>query len=232
MRYYTYLNEKKIPIPNEKNYHPRLVTRMINDNLYEILSQNNIFKLCVKNEKNILYRGAKRDIYHYDLLQRYKDRKPKDMPKNLHDLFDYEFNKKFGWKARSEGVFVTSALNHAVFYGKAYVFIPKTNTFRFIYSRSIKDLYSEASGEDYDFLDEIDVCVLNDDKNMIDYLISQDFYSGKLPTKNEVIDKIMKSYKNNNIQNAIVSRNEIMFDCDEYFMFETSVFKQILKDFK
>ena len=151
------------------------------------------------------------------------------MPKHLHDLFDYEFNKKFGWKARSEGVFITNNRKDTLVYGNPYIFIPQ-HPFRFLYSTEIKDLYSDVSGENSIFLDFLEVAILNDDDEMID-ILSQDYNDKDIKTKQEIINNIMNTYKNNNIKLAIDYKHEIMFDCNEYYLFEESVFKQILKDF-
>lgn len=68
------------------------------------------------------------------------DRKPRDMPKDLHNLLDKTFLEMFGWKARSEGVFVTSG---ATWEGeKDSLFFP-IGKFKYIWSPRINDLYME-----------------------------------------------------------------------------------------
>jgi hypothetical protein len=229
MKYYRYLKEASI---NKDRFHPKLINRMENEKLYDILEKNDIFQLYRKSDKNFLYRGVKADIYHYEKRSRRKDRQPKDMPKHLHDLLDYEFNRRFGWKARSEGVFVVPNQTMARGYGTPYIFIP-LGKYRFLYSDEISDLFSEATGDDAIFLDAIEVAVLNDDTDMIGYLSEEGYDLNNVPSERDVIDKMMKTYTNKNINNAInLYKHEIMFDCNEYLLFESSVIKQIIEDFK
>ena len=230
MRYYNYLNERRVVVPSLKHFDPRTITRMERDEVYEWLSTSDIFKLYQKNTNNILYRGVKRDIYHYSIEKRRKDRKPKDMPSELHRWFDNEFQKQFGWKARSEGVFVIANERTAQGYGRPYIFIPK-GKYRFLYSKEIKDLWAEATGDDNIYIDPVEVAVLNDDSDTLDMFIDEYGY-GSPPSVHQVLDKIVNSYTNKNIQLGMEYKHEIMFDCDEYFLFEKSVFEQILKDFK
>ena len=60
------------------------------------------------------------------------DREPKDSSRKLHDMFDAYFLKKFGWKARSEGVFVWPVKNVNAFESNLWnVFYP-IGDFKFI----------------------------------------------------------------------------------------------------
>jgi hypothetical protein len=62
------------------------------------------------------------------------------MPDELHDYLDEQFKKKFGWKARSEGVFCVRSKQIAYNYGNPYSVFPIGN-YKYIYSNKIHDLY-------------------------------------------------------------------------------------------
>lgn len=76
-----------------------------------------------------------------------KNRYPKDMPEELHDLLDNEFYNKFKWRPRSEGVFTTSKKVTAERYGsRITIFIP-VGEYEYVYNTNISDLYSEVGVE-------------------------------------------------------------------------------------
>jgi hypothetical protein len=51
-----------------------------------------------------------------------KDRRPLDTPPHVHDTLDKAFQKKFGWRPRSTGVFCSTEYTDAIIYGRAYMF--------------------------------------------------------------------------------------------------------------
>jgi hypothetical protein len=80
------------------------------------------------------------------------------MPPGLHNKFDEEFANKFGWHARSEGVFTTTSRRTAATYGRAYIFFP-TGHYEYIWSDEVDDLYTTVDGENllnYDVEDYYD----------------------------------------------------------------------------
>ena len=92
------------------------------------------------------YRGINKSIT--EITPR-KDRIPVDMPEELHYELDKLFKVKFGWPARSEGVFVISNKSTAMAYGTDIaIFIP-VGKYKYLYNPDIKDLFSEV-GEDAD----------------------------------------------------------------------------------
>lgn len=70
------------------------------------------------------------------------DRKPKDSSLVSHKIMDNIFKKKYGWKARSEGVFVTGdrSITHA--YGITYIYFP-IGKYKYLWSPNIHDLGTE-----------------------------------------------------------------------------------------
>ena len=68
------------------------------------------------------------------------DRKPADTSPEFHNAFDQAFKEKFGWKARSEGVFTYPVKDIKNCFQGQYIFYPIGN-FKFIYSPVIDDLF-------------------------------------------------------------------------------------------
>lgn len=70
-----------------------------------------------------------------------KNRRPKDSPIELHEIFDRFFKNNFGVKARSEGMFVSRSSYLAEDYGTPYWVFPIGNKYKFIWSDQVEDLY-------------------------------------------------------------------------------------------
>ncbi len=68
-----------------------------------------------------------------------KDRAPLDMSRYHHNALDDLFNKKYGWKARSNSIFVTGRAAFAAGYGAVYMIFP-IDRYKTIYNPNIKDL--------------------------------------------------------------------------------------------
>ncbi len=119
-----------------------------------------------------------------------KDRYPKHTNPTDHDLLDKEFQKKFGWKARSEGVFVTSSKTSASSYGKPYICIP-ADGFKYIWSNEIDDLYIYISD------------------------IYSHWYRADVGYSN-----IVNKYTDQSLKDALNRRagNEVMFKCKYYYL--------------
>ena len=85
----------------------------------------------------LFYRGAQKSLGTdeiEDFQSRYtlwvgtasprKDRTPRDTPQFVHDYIDDWFNDKYGFKARSQGLFVVGDANDAQGYGVVAVILP------------------------------------------------------------------------------------------------------------
>lgn len=70
------------------------------------------------------------------------DRRPKDTPELYHNIADNIFFDKFGWKARSKGVFVISDYGTAKSYNRPHIFLP-VNGYKYLWSNKYRDLYSD-----------------------------------------------------------------------------------------
>ncbi len=160
----------------------------------------------------VLYRGSKSHSAS-SIIKVYprNDRRPLDMPIYISNALDDEFYQMFDWKPRSEGVFCTSDYNVASSYSNnydrmAYVFFPK-NGFKFLWSTDFEDLFSDVfdcNNDDYKTFDDD-----NDDEDEEDY----DYRGWEWD-----YEKIVSTYTDKNIGNAIRSRNEMAFKCDWYYL--------------
>ena len=103
-----------------------------------------------------------------------KNRKPSDMDIGDQQQFDRAFMKIFGWKPRSQGLFVTGSRSQTEYYGLAYQIFP-IGKFKFIYSLEVDDLYEELDSDFSHYSDEIEDNLL---KFISDYYTDQDLVKG------------------------------------------------------
>ena len=180
------------------------------------VKNNDIFELYQSNPRyRYIYRGVDKNIKTYQIFTRRKNRIPRDMDDNYHDLFNVKFQQKFGWKARSEGIFTTSNFKNAEGYGHVYIFIPENN-YSFIWSNRIIDLWTEFSSYNRlygSYLSKRETEILN----------MNDINSKEVK---EIIDRLLKTYTDTNIKNAIISGHEIMFNCNAYMLINLKYFEQ------
>lgn len=178
--------------------------RYINDTEYNNIIVKELNKNCseyiniAKKGTEILYRGTRRTILNYEKFVPRTDRKPTDTPRKTHKILDELFYKNFGWKPRSEGVFATSTWHVADSVGTAYWFFP-VNGFKFIWSACISDLYIFLKNET--------------DAYFVNHGEAYDII------KNDVIP----AYTDENLFDAMESKNEIMFKCKAYYLVDNDV---------
>ena len=126
----------------------------------EIVSKecSKIIKTCI-NAGGFIYRGLRitdrlkeigENIY---MVTPRKNRKPKDTTEELHTLVDISFKKRFGWNARSEGIFCTGSIKEALDYGNTIGIIFPVDGFKYLWSHKIRDLYSDQLQNIYDEVD-------------------------------------------------------------------------------
>ena len=200
MRFNHFINEVKPP-------EPRMWAMLCDDILRDC-------KPFIKAMKGIpyqfaLWRGAKKLIDVYQISFPRADRNPTDTPRDIQNMLDKIFLKKFGWKARSQGVFGTGSKSFAAMYGKPYMVFPM-GEFKFIWSPEIKDLYTDVIEKDMRYGDW-----------------------GKLPDKgfSKIEEVIESSYTDKDWHSAIGSQNEIMIKCHSYYLvnweFEFNGYKEL-----
>lgn len=201
----------------------------LNENIDKHLEGNEVFNLTKQNL--FVYRGVRHKIKTFEVLNRRKDRRPTDMPIHLHRDFNNLFQKKFGFKLRSEGVFTSSSKGIASYYGinsimfgdtsGAYIFVP-IKPYKFYYSLLVKDLYMDIGSEG-----SINLKLLTPYES--DLIIHNEplILAPNLKKKyDEILERIVNSYTNKNLKQAIPLEHEIVFDCDKYILFNVDYFKE------
>ena len=176
-----------------------------------------------------LWRGMYRKP-DYGKFKVRKDRKPLDTPADVHERFNKIFTKNFGWPARSSGLLATGDKTVACSYGNAYQIFP-IGKFRFIWSKSVHDLYGKyvesmtkfgityiGGGKWRDITKEPKGVVKPEDLYLSDKELA--VYQNKV--FKQLDDLIKKEYNDKNLDKAINSRNEIMIDCKEYYALQKS----------
>lgn len=211
------------------------------------------------NEGVILYRGMRLDIVDYQLFERRHDRQPTDMPFHIHKILDDLFMKKFGWKARGSGVFATSSINDAKQYTNIipqpgriggfvkrdpYIFVAK-GEYDILYNPDVSDLFGYICDDNTEYMD-VDSWILKkynldfseevpnwEDDNGEKYKKMEQEYETDLIKFLENIVDGYHSYESQefDIVDAASNYNEIMFNCDEYYLFNIKYKNEISKWF-
>ena len=146
-----------------------------------------------------ILRRELRQVYDgkaYRIVPR-KDRRPKDMPKELHAVLNVEFKKRFGWNVR-DGVFTYTQGMAPTAY--CNIFVP-VGRYRYCYSPAIRDLYvsrfSIKQAWEGQWLDK--------------WIDDQDY-----------TDKGLGSFVKEMLQ-----AREVVFDCKAYYLIHGSVWERL-----
>jgi hypothetical protein len=128
-------------------------------------------------------------IEYYELTTR-TDRKPSDTPPSASKIMDDWFNREFGVRARSAGMFCFGDNRHGMGavgqYGEPYAVFP-IGDFKFVWSKDVSDLYSQT-----------DTII---ETNLEAFLEEHE-------------------YQNNKLYKAIQTKAEIMVVCSKYYAFD------------
>jgi hypothetical protein len=89
-------------------------------------------------------RGDRKDVIMIRKVR--SDRRPKDMPEYIHEIFDELFYDRFGFNARSNAIFCTGNVKQAKHYGNVYMIFP-VGKYKLVYSNNIPDLYTEIDDD-------------------------------------------------------------------------------------
>ena len=149
-----------------------------------------------KKKGKWLYRGIKKSMPPVDIVKPRKNRKPRDMPEDLHDELDYKFKEEFGWKSRSEGVFCTSNMTDAGYYGEPFIIYP-IGKFKYVWSKQISDLYMYLKRN-----------------GIIQEVLYQTPTSNKLE---QIAKDIVDLYQEHNLDDAMDEESEVSILCDSYY---------------
>jgi hypothetical protein len=168
------------------------------------------------------YRGA-RGPQIFERAVR-KDRTPKDTVYKMQIWLDDAFEKKFGWRPRSQGLFATGNFDQAQGYqDNPYIIFP-SNNYKFIWSEKIGDIYRDLQFVDYEDSDNFKVretfrrrwehlfAGVEEPEQSFDDYIEEYENSWKFKVQDAV-----EKYRNDDLRKAMVFGNEVMFGCNKYY---------------
>lgn len=200
MRFYNYINEENI---NKVREDINKLCKPYIKNLKKMASRSDNDKFLFSGRKS-----SASDVIKGKVRQ---DRRPKDMPLEVHELLDKQFQKEFGIKARSNSLFCTLRVSTAKAYGVPYYIFPIGN-YTTIWSNEVNDLFEWIK-------DDIGTSRRND----FDHLHGAIDNWKHVNNKEEILDIIedmnipAKYYTDKSyIRMKRDSDNEIMLHCKEY----------------
>lgn len=94
-------------------------------------------QVCQKH-KSFFYRGMKSSNASHGEKTVRQDRKPKDSGEGLHKIWDEVLEDVFGWKPRSQGLFVTTDMDLAGDFGREYIVFP-VGKWNYLWSKEAHD---------------------------------------------------------------------------------------------
>jgi hypothetical protein len=161
--------------------------------------------------KNPLYRGVKppgghsvsgegdADYIYKDI--RLTDRKPSDMPYDLHQFINGYFKQEYGASFRS-AMFVTGSVGTAGDYGTTYIIFP-TGEFQYLWSPEFEDLFSITGEYGYEFASNA--------------LGREAAIKATTEIKQHIADEVLSTYQTDDLLAGINARHEIMIRAKSYY---------------
>lgn len=147
MKLQKYITERKeFGLTEKENQELRQILDILEDDCKYFIRE------WQKTNLGFLYRGYGFSPRIINSIKPRRDRYSKDIPEILHEHFDEIFKAKFGWGARSEGVFCTSKESMAKSYGHSSFFFP-AGKYQYLWSPNIDDLYAKVEGGLDDYTD-------------------------------------------------------------------------------
>jgi len=172
------------------------------------------------NKGGFLYRGTNKNFKDIEKMVPRTDRLPLGTDMDVHIFLDKLFKKKFGWKVRSEGVFVNPNVYETTQYGRPYFFFP-IGKYKYVWSPDVNDLtiYIEDEMEDawaeyhdeYGYEDEWDEEPEEDE-----------------PDEEKMMKRTVDSYISKGLINN--KRNEMAFKCKSYYLVNINYEKLLEKE--
>jgi len=134
-----------------------------------------------------------------------------DSPKTITNGMNKLFKEKFGWKARTENVVFcwgTPFNSQDINYG--FLVFPVGN-YKYVWSPEVRDLYGEFVQS------SIDSSIEKEErgKQFMDF----------------IGDEISDTYINKNLKKAVVSSNEIMVNCKQYYYIRIELIERVDQEF-
>jgi len=94
----------------------------------------------MRKTKKFLWRGMAGDNEGFVIKTPRQDRNPTDTPTRVHKEFDRQYKLRYGWKPRSEGVFVSNKEVGTTGYGPKHVIFP-VGRFQYTWALDINDFF-------------------------------------------------------------------------------------------
>jgi len=165
-----------------------------------------------------------------------KDRYPRDMDKQIQDMFDFYSRKHFNKNLRGSGVFTTKVKGDCYEYGTPFIFFPKGD-YEYYWNPDVSDLFSDLEYH------PLAVYYLNRHDNTLTEIFEDewDIFSNSNYTKEDEdlwfeekshkaismfedhIDEIVRRYRKGSVEN--IKYQETIFLCDEYYLINSEYLK-------
>jgi len=170
------------------------------------------FLQSYKNTGKFILRAVQnypQDKIYFEKKRR-SSRKPKDTKKAVHTILNKLFKEKFGWPSRN-GVFTKSGGVDK--YGKSFIFFPIGN-YKFVWSPYIDDLFTEIPTMPF---------IIQSGKK-----VDKEKWAQK---KRKTLNTLVNKYKDDNLESAIKSGNEISFKISKYYLLENDPYiRELLEE--
>ena len=173
-----------------------------------------------------------------------KDRNPRDIETQIQEVFDFYFERHFGVKLRSSGVFTTKEFMAAETYGTPCLFFPKGD-YEYYWSVDVRDLYSDFEDSllaNYyinrrdSLLEEIfedEWNDLNSDNYEVDKWIEEEWFNKKsleaIEMFEDEVEFRVREYKKGKMEK--INDEEVIFICDEYYIVNPNYLRFVLDMF-
>jgi len=203
-----------------------------------------------KNKKLFLFRGMSGRHDSIGLKTVRKNRRPLDTDEYVHDMVNGVMEDLFGWKVRSEGIFVTGNPAQASRYGSINIVFP-VGKYEYLWSEEANDSYvylrsmyifklltnehrsemmeafnkSEELKKMYSSYDDVERDLKLGDA--IEKPMFQRAFGDLIEMAIEKILVDILKYRDNNLEKAIMLGKEITVRCDSYYYFDT-IYEDIL----
>lgn len=156
-----------------------------------------------------LFHGSKNYPDDWEIREPLRNRSPRDTPLQLHNRVNDYLEDKFGWSARSNGVFVTSSYIDAQSYfrgGVCMIFpIGKWKYMWNYVSRDMTVTYDEFRG------------------GLSDTQPNADLLDIRQTAIDDTFEHIKHGWRyNEGFKDALEKQHEIIIDCDEYYILNRS----------
>ena len=163
-----------------------------------------------------IYRGKNGLPNAINKLTRRKNRIPMNTRPKVNRILDDLLNKKFHWKPRSSGVFTSGKINTVSGYGAPNLFFPIGN-YRYVWNTKEEDLFINDIMGEINFKHTISSGFKEYKSGMSKTDINW-AYKGARDKVTELLKGLVVDCIDYDLDKAIQSGHEIMFDCDKYYL--------------